>query len=269
MKSLLEYQLLAMGDYTLTVATLLGLFVVWAFSWFILRVFRRLINRGRLLNASDSGRRHSVYLILQYVVWTLTIVVMLEVAGVHVSVLLAGSAALLVGLGLGLQEIFRDTVSGVFLLFEGAIEVGDVLQIDNQVGKVTEINLRTSKVITRDGQTLIVPNHKFITEKVVNWTHRDQEPSRFSVIVGTNYVADETRVRAIMMDCVSAHPDVIQNHPEQSPGVLLVDFTDDRMLFELIFWTHRKFEVDRVRSDLRFAIRQGLSAEGIGMRKEI
>lgn len=269
MEYFFEYQLLAIGTYTLTVADLLGALLVYILASFFLRLVRRGINRGRILTASDQGRRHSVYLIVQYLVWTMAIVVMLEVIGVHVSVLLAGSAALLVGLGLGLQEIFRDTVSGIFLLFEGTIEVGDVLQLDNVVGKVTEINLRTSKVITRDGMTMIVPNHKFITQNVINWTHREHEPSRFSVNVGVNYLSDENVVREIIQNCAQDHPDLLRDDPNRLPKVRLMDFTDERMVFELIFWTHRKFEVDNVRSDLRFAIREQLTKAGVLMSKTV
>jgi small-conductance mechanosensitive channel len=200
-------------------------------------------------------------------VWTVTTAVMLEIIGIHVTVVLAGSAALLVGVGLGVQQIFRDIMSGIFLLFEGTIEIGDVLLLDGQVGKVLEINLRTSKLLTRDGQVMIVPNHKFITENLMNWTHQDQLPSRFSFTVGTNYLAPENRVREIMLACAQMHPDVLQDDPERPTQARLQDFTDERIIFELLFWTHRKFEADTVCGDLRFAIRERLQAEGIGMAK--
>jgi small-conductance mechanosensitive channel len=261
----MNYELFALGAFKLTIATLLGLGLVWASTWFFLRVLNRLINRARIIKVSDQGRRHSLFLIVQYIVWTTATVVMLEVVGIRVSVLLAGSAALLVGLGLGVQQIFRDIMSGIFLLFEGTIEVGDILQLDGQVSRVAEINLRTSKLITRDGVVLIIPNHKFITENVVNWTHRENDPARFSVLAGADYQSDEVLVRQIMLECAADHADVLKNDDLRAPTVRLTDFADERMIFDLQFWTSRKFEVEVVRSELRFEIRKRFREAGIVM----
>jgi small-conductance mechanosensitive channel len=268
MEEFLQYKIFSLGNYSLTVTRLLGAILTWLLASILLRTFRRVLLRSeRLEHISDKGRRYSLYLIAQYFVWIIAVAVMMEVIGIHVSVVLAGSAALLVGLGLGVQQIFRDIMSGIFLLFEGTIEVGDVLLLDGQVGKVTEISLRSSKLLTRDGHIMIVPNHKFITENVLNWTHHDQFPSRFSITVGASYDAPEFQVRDIMLECAKKHADILQNDPEHLIQARLCDFTDERMIFELVFWTHRRFEADAVRSDLRFAIREQLQAAGIGMAK--
>jgi small-conductance mechanosensitive channel len=204
----------------------------------------------------DRGRRHSLFLIVQYIAWVLGAMGMFRVVGLDISVLLAGSAAFLVGIGLGLQQIFRDIASGVFLLFEGTIEVGDVIQVDGTVGKVEQINLRTSKILTRDGLTMIVPNHKFIVERVTNWSHQDKAPSRFSVSVTVSYHCDEKQVRQLLLDCAFEHPDVVTDDPQLSPQARLTDFGKSEMVFEMQFWTHRKFEVELVRSDLRYSLRE-------------
>lgn len=268
MEELLQYKILRIGDYTLTVAMVLGVIITYVLSWLLLRTMKRGIHRhGNLIKVSDTGRRHSIFLIAQYFVWTISSAIMLEIVGIHVTVILAGSAALLVGVGLGLQQIFRDIMSGIFLLFEGTIEVGDVMRIDGEVGRVTDINLRTSELITRDGHVMIVPNHKFITENLVNWTHHDNRASAFSIKVGTNYAAPEDRVLEIMLECAGKHPDVLKNEPGMLPSARIAEFYDEKMSFELIFWTHRKFEADVVSADLRLAIRTQFHAEGIGMGK--
>jgi small-conductance mechanosensitive channel len=258
-----NYELFSIGPYTFTAANLIGVMLVWACTWLILRLLRRMINRGRIFTDSDHGRKHSVFLLLQYVAWTIAAAAMLEVAGIRVSVFLAGSAALLVGLGLGVQQIFRDIMSGIFLLFEGTIEVGDVLQVDGHFGRVEEISLRTSRLLTRDGMVMIIPNHKFITENVTNWSHFESEPSRFSIQVGASYATDEQQMRTIMLEEAAKHPDVLARNEKYPLLVKMTDFAEERMVFELNFWTHRKFEVDRVASDLRFAIRQRCHAVGI------
>lgn len=270
MHSLLEYQLFAIGSYSFSLMMLLGLVLVWLLATILLRALRRVIHRdgGRILPLSDKGRRMSLYLIAKYFVWTMAAAVMLEIVGIHVSVILAGSAALLVGLGLGIQQIFRDIVSGIFLLFEGTIEIGDVIEMDGKVGRVEEINLRTSKLMTRDGHTMIVPNHKFITENLLNWTHHDALPSAFSIQIRVAHEADERQVMAILKAAVAAHPDVLKLDSERSPQFMFSDFQEKCAQYEVKFWTQRKFEVEQVQSDLRLAIQAQLREQGIPFPKD-
>lgn len=256
LRDILEYQLFQIGDFTLTVFKVLGVVLVWCMGWLVLRAMRRFIRRNkRLLEISDAGRRHSLYLIVRYIVWLLGLLAVCEVLGLRVSVLLAGSAAFLVGIGLGLQQIFRDIASGVFLLFEGSIEIDDLLVLDGTVARVMQINLRTSKLVTRDGQILIVPNHRFITEKVVSLTHEDELPTRFTVQVPVHYENDAALVSNLMLQVAENHADVLGDKTKYPPCVRLMEIGKGEMTFELLFWTQRKFEVDNVRSDLRMALR--------------
>jgi len=268
--TILEYQLFKLGEYVFTLAMLIGLILVWLLTTLLLRAIRRVINRdgGRLMNLSDKGRRMSLYLLTKYFIWTLAVAVMLELVGVHVSVLLAGSAALLVGLGLGVQPIFRDIVSGIFLLFEGTVEIGDIIELDGKVGRVEEINLRTSKLLTRDGHTMIVPNHKFITENVLNWTHQNAQASSFGIQVRVAYGADGQIMTRILAEVVAAHPDVLHDEPERRPQVRLSDFQEKCALYEIKFWTLHQFEVEKVQSDLRIAIQQQMREQGIPFPKD-
>lgn len=270
MHYILEYQLFSINKYSFSVAMLIGLVLVWLLTTLLLRAIRRVINRGggRLLDLSDKGRRMSLYLLVKYFVWTVAAALMFEIVGVHVSVLLAGSAALLVGLGLGVQQIFRDIVSGIFLLFEGTIEIGDVLEVDGKVGRVEEINLRTSKLLTRDGHIMIVPNHKFITENVQNWTHQNAQPSAFRIQVRVAHEADERQITKILMAAVATHPDVLNEGPECLPELRFSDFQEKCALYEIKFWTEKKFEAEKVQSDLRFAIQQQLREQGIPFPKD-
>ena len=265
-----EYQLFFFGEYHFTVAMLMGLVLVWLLTTLLLRAIRRVINRdgSRLLNLSDKGRRMSLYLLAKYMIWTVAVAVMLEIIGIHISVILAGSAALLVGLGLGVQPIFRDIVSGIFLLFEGTIEIGDVIKLDGEVGRVKEINLRTSKLLTRDGHTMIVPNHKFITENVLNWTHQDAQPAAFRILIRAAYDVDENQLTAVLHSVVLAHPDVMTQDPERQPQVALLEFQEKCVLYEVRFWTEKQFEADQVQSALRFAFLQEMRKLGIPFPKE-
>jgi small-conductance mechanosensitive channel len=260
LQAFLEYVLLEVGSYRLTVGMLIGIAVTLLMAWLAIRLVGRGLMHRRAQRRLDAGRRHSLFLIVQYLVWIVAVAASLEIVGIRLSVLIAGSAALLVGLGLGMQQIFRDIVSGIFLLFEGTVEVGDLLQLDGQVVRVEQINLRTSKLSTRDGRTLIVPNSRFITESVTNWSYsnRASAPGRFAIRVAVAYDADERLVREALLACAEAHPDIVHGDAAYTPNAQLAELTDTRQLFDLQFWTQRKFEVDAIRSDLRYAVRQAL-----------
>ncbi|MEO0006026.1 MAG: hypothetical protein RJA20_222 [Bacteroidota bacterium] len=259
METLLQEKLLTVGSWSLTVAMILGLLVAWILTELLVAALRKVIHRqSRLLNLPDTGRRHSLYLIAKYIIWTISAGIMLEIVGIHVTVLLAGSAALLVGLGLGIQQIFRDIVSGIFLLFEGTIEIGDILQLDNTVAEVAEINLRTSRLLTKDGKTLIVPNHKFITENLINWSHGQNQPTRFTMTAETPLQTDAARALDILMRLATEHPDVLKDIPERQPKARLREMTHEKLTFDLHFWTYEKMEADRIAADIRIRFRTAL-----------
>jgi small-conductance mechanosensitive channel len=263
-KTILEYRLLEFDQYILTVAALLGVILIYIVALIVLRILKRMIGGGSLLRSTwDTGRRHSLFLIVRYVVWLLAITAMLEVIGVHVTVLLAGSAALLVGLGLGIQQIFKDIVSGIFLLFEGTIEVGDIIQVDNIVGKVHEINLRSTKLLTREGSLMLVPNHKFVTENLLNWSDDTDQPTRFYLTIVADKESNAKEVCQQLKEVATHFADIIQNTQNHPIEARLLDFKHGGLVFELGFWTLRKFEVEYLKSELRIAIDAKFKGKGI------
>jgi small-conductance mechanosensitive channel len=174
----------------------------------------------------------------------------LDTLGIRLTLLLAGSAALLVGIGLGLQQVFKDIVSGFFLLFEGNLKVGDVVELEGDVGIVKEIGFRTTKIENRDNIILIIPNSKFIGENVINWSHIEQK-TRFSVDVGVAYGSDVELVKKVLLECARDHQEVTE-YPK--PFVRFDDFGNSSLDFQLFFWTDNAFRVENIKSDLRFAI---------------
>ena len=256
----LSYELLKIGDWQLRVGNILMTILVVVITWLFLNILRRIIERPKfILDNIDKKRRHSIYLIIKYFVWVISLVVILEVIGVKVTILLAGSAALLVGIGLGLQNIFADLVSGFFLLFEGTIKVGDVIEADGIIGKVVEINLRSSEVMTRDGVTIIVPNSKFVVEKVINWSHNN-DSVRFNVELGVAYGSDVEDVIECLTETLKKHPKV-ENKP--LPFVRFVNFGESSLDFQLIFWTKETFLVENVKSDIRRSVYKELNERNL------
>lgn len=243
-------ELLSIGHFSLTtlqvIVFALILLATWILTWFVKKV---IVNRENISDI-DKGRRLSVYKLIQYVFWTIAILFGLESVGFQITVLLAGSAALMVGIGLGLQEVFKDFVCGIILLFDGTIRVADVIEVDKTVGRVREIRLRASELETREGIVMIIPNSRFITGTVVNWTH-NHKLTRFNVVVGVAYGSDVEKVRKVLVACAKAHEEVVKN-PE--PHVFFSDFADSQLTFTLMFYSRSVFRIEFVKSDLRFLI---------------
>ncbi len=260
-QEILDLNIFKISNFSFKVFDLILLFVLLISAWAALRVFRavlgRFVKKGRL----DARNKTSFYLLAKYLVWIVSLLLALEIIGFKITLLLAGSAALLVGLGLGLQQIFSDIVSGIFLLVEGSVKIGDIMEVDGLVGKVTEINLRTSDIQTRDGIVIIVPNHKFITENVVNWSH-NASTTRFQVDIGVAYGTDPEKMKAILSECAKEHPDVYSQEP-YTPIVRLVNFGESSLDFRLLFWSNNAFFIENTKSDLRFLIVKKLAENKI------
>ena len=218
---------------------------------FFLKIVKKLIKKSAK-DEFELGRRHSIFLIFKYVIWVIIFAICLEVIGVKVTLLIAGSAALLVGLGFGVQQLFNDVVSGILLLVEGTIQVNDVIEVDGIIARVKQINLRASKVVTRDDVTIIIPNHKFVSENVINWSH-SKGLTRFKVKVGVAYGSDVKLVMGILKDVLDRQPDVAK-HKNNSPSVRFLDFGESSLDFELLFHTASIFRVQTIQSSIRCMI---------------
>ncbi|MDP4763690.1 MAG: mechanosensitive ion channel, partial [Salibacteraceae bacterium] len=167
-------------------------------------------------------------------------------------ILIASSAALLIGIGLGIQQIFNDFTCGLILLFGGTVRVGDIVEFNNTVGRIIEIDFRTSKIKTRSGITIIVPNSKLVSDNVINWTTMD-DLTRFEVTVGVAYGSDTNLVKNILTDVAREHEAVEPNMPVK---VQFTDFGDSSLTFKVLFWARNSWEVEFIKSDMRFAIDQ-------------
>lgn len=249
MKEFLQYNLLQLGNFSLTV----GEFLKFIGFVLIIVVLLHLIKKT-IFKISNIGiaKRHSVYSLIKYIIIVFSCVIGFQLLGFNVSVLLAGSAALLVGIGLGLQSLFSDFVSGIILLLDSSIRVNDVVDVNGLVCTVQEINLRTTTVLTRDDKYMILPNTALTANHVVNWTH-NHRAARFDVVVGVDYDSDVTLVMALMKDAIVGQ-DKVLDFP--LPFVRLEDYGDSALMFHLHFWTEEVFRVENIKSDIRIKIFQ-------------
>jgi small-conductance mechanosensitive channel len=220
--------------------------------------FVQLFLQRRFRNSDkyDKGTEYVYMQVAKYVIYTLAFFFCLSAMDVEPSIFLGGSAALLVGLGLGLQDVFKDMFSGFVLLFEGSIRVGDVIELydgkssEAIVAKILRINVRTTQIETRDGNVLIVPNAKLTQEYIENWSH-GSHLSRFRIHVTVHYGSDTQMVSDLLIQAAMSHPKVKKTEPVQ---VRLVDFAENGLLMELIFWADQSWDINQYRSEIRFEI---------------
>lgn len=198
----------------------------------------------------DIGTQFAINQIIKYVLYVLSFVIIIDIFGDNLTVIWGGLAALLVGVGLGLQQTFNDFFSGFVLLFERSVVVGNIVEVDGKIGRVKQIGLRTSTLQSRDGINLIVPNSKITNDNVINWDH-DEHKARFTVSVRVAHGSDTLIVKNLLLSAAAEHPDVI-DFPK--PLVRLEDFGESALFFSLIFWSTNLFFIENVKSDIRFSI---------------
>jgi small-conductance mechanosensitive channel len=257
---ILNYTLYNSQKINVTVSSVLLVILILVITRTVIWLLKRLFERETAKRNFDVGSLNAVYQLMKYVLWIFAILLSLDTIGAKITILLAGSAALLVGVGLGLQQIFQDFISGIVLLFEGTLKVGDIVEFkDGIVGKVKEIGIRTSKIETRSNFIMIVPNSKFISDIVINWSHIEKR-TRFDVAVGVAYGSDVELVKKLLLDCANEHK-IISKNPE--PFVRFEDFGNSSLDFKLYFWTNDTFRVENIRSDLRFNINQKFRTNNI------
>ena len=260
LRDVLELTLLEVKNYRITVFDVLVLIFIFSVARFLLWAVQNFLRRKIFTGSKvDAGRQFAVMQLLKYLVYLFGVLFAFQTLSIDISLLLAGSAALLVGVGLGLQQTFNDLVSGLILLFEGSVSVGDIIEINNLIGRVTAIGIRTSKVETRDAITIIVPNSKFIIDNVTNWSHAHML-TRFSIRVHTSYQSDPEHVRRVLLDCVKPFKDVAE---KPVPFVRLNDFGESAPDFELLFWTNHMWRIEHLKSEIRFSIHKAFKENNI------
>jgi len=252
LQELFEYKLISFGNYTLTLMHVFQLLLLALVSWILITIINKVIKSQIKSKRFDKGRGHALYQIIKYIIVVLAILGAMDIVGIEITLLLAGSAALLVGVGLGLQQVFNDIVSGIILLFEGSVSVGDIVELNNIVGKVNSISVRTSKIETRDRIVIIVPNSKLVNDNVINWSHK-RDVTRFNIKVGAAYGSDVKLVLKLLVDAAKEHPDIAK---EPEPTSRLIDFGESSLDFELLFFTGKMFDIEFIRSEIRVSIEE-------------
>ena len=258
-KKFLEFDLISIGEAKIQVYTLMTVLIIFLITKLILWLIKKAIFRKWKSNKLDEGSSYAIFQIVSYVVWVISLGLILETMGIKVTVLIAGSAALLVGIGLGLQQTFNDVISGIILLSEQSIKIGDVLEIDGDVVKIQSIGLRTSKGLNTDDISIIIPNSLITTNKVINWSHQTKK-TRFRIEVGVAYGSDVDMVIKILEESAFEHPDISDRELTEAR---LVNFGNSSLDFQVLFFSKNTFRISKVKSDIRRIINQKFAKNSI------
>ncbi|MDY0042241.1 MAG: mechanosensitive ion channel, partial [Desulforhabdus sp.] len=228
-------------------------FLLLTFTLAATRFWRQVLKKRILADSGiELGLQESITTVSVYILWIFGILAALHALGVGTTSLTVAFGALGIGLGFGLQNIFNNFISGIILLFERPIQVGEIIEIGETWGTVRKINFRSTVVQTYDNASLIIPNSDFISSQVINWSFKDPRLRR-SVSVGVAYGSDIRLVRDTLLEIADSHPQVLK-YPKYD--VLFTDFGDSALIFKLRFWstlsdflaveTEIRFEIDRL-----------------------
>jgi len=232
----------------ISVLAIIILILAFIITAFLLKVLRKFITRK--LPENDKVKFVSVFSYLKWLVYIIIFLITMHTAGVNVTAIFAASAALLIGVGLALQTLFQDIISGIFILIDQSVHVGDIIDLEGKVGRVEEINLRTTRAVTVDNKVLVIPNHLYLTNSLYNWTENGVE-TREGINVGVAYGSDVKLVEKLLLDAAKGNTSVLK-YPE--PKVLFMNFGDSSLEFRIAFTIKNSFEVRFVQSDIRFEI---------------
>tara|TARA_R110002167_G_scaffold15302_5_gene61118 strand:+ start:3280 stop:4134 length:855 start_codon:yes stop_codon:yes gene_type:complete len=259
-KNFLELELIQVGEFNVRVYTLVTILAIFLITKLILFLIKKTLfsSRNRKL---DIGASYALLQIIKYILWVIAIGLVLDSLGIKLTVLVAGSAALLVGVGLGLQQTFNDVLSGIILLSEKSIKIEDVLEIDGDIVKIQSIGLRTSKALNTDDVSIIIPNSLITNNKVINWSHQTMK-ARFRIDVGVAYGSDIDLVIKVLEESAFEHPDISNR---ESTEARLVNFGNSSLDFQVLFFSENIFRISKVKSDIRRSISRKFSAHAIAI----
>jgi len=248
------------GQFRISLARILLGIVVFIALLLATRLFQRWLREKALQQSRlDPGIANSIDMVAGYVGIGLAALLAVSYAGLDITNLAIVAGALSVGIGFGLQSIVNNFVSGLILLIERPIKVGDWIVLGDQQGNVRRISVRATEIETFDRASLIIPNSELITGRVLNWTHRNAM-GRVILKVGVGYNSDPERVMALLKACADAHPSVLA---APGPVVAFDGFGDSALQFSLRVYLADISQALGVQSDLRIAMLKALREAGI------
>jgi len=232
----------------ITIGTFLTIIIAIIVVTYLLKLIHKLVTVK--LPEEDKNKFESIFGFLKYLFYILVIVTILHSSGVNLTVLLTASAALFVGLGFALQYLFQDIISGILIILDQSLHVGDIIEVEDKVGRVFEIRLRTTRALTRDDKVIVIPNHKFLTDSIYNYT-QNHKTTREAIKIGVAYGSDVNLVTSLLNEVAQEQRGVLKS---PKPFVLFEDFGDSALLFSMNYYTIDSFSDPKIKSEMRYNI---------------
>jgi len=257
----LNNQLITLGGINITVWRIIYLALLVFLLIFISKRIRNwLVHKVLAKSALDLGTRTAIGTITRYTIILIGLMIILQSVGIDLSTLTVLAGALGVGIGFGLQNVTNNFVSGIIILFERPIKVGDRIEVENIAGDVVRISMRATTVITNDNISVIIPNSEFISSKVINWSHNDRNV-RFNIPVGVSYKEDPQKVKELLLSVANDNDSVLK---KPAPDVIFDEFGDSSINFYLRVWTTTLIQAPKLlKSQLYFEIFKRFREKGI------
>ena len=253
---------LAIGSFSITLGGILA-FLITVWASFLVSKFLRFVLEEDVYHhlRLAAGIPYAISTMLHYVILLVGFFVALGALGIDLTKVTILAGAFSVGIGFGLQNVINNFVSGLILLFERPIKVGDVIEVGGNVGEVSRIGIRASVIRTADGSEVIVPNGSLISSQVTNWTFSDRQRA-VEISVNVAGGADPQRVVELLKSTAAAHPGVAK---EPSPQVYVTNFSAGAVTFQLRAWTDRHEDWAQLRSDLSVDVNEALAREKVAI----
>jgi potassium-dependent mechanosensitive channel len=239
------------GDTHLSISAIVKLIILAILAFVIARLISEGIKRSLLVRMGlDRGSREAISTIISYILATLGCIFVMQGAGLNLTSLTVLAGVVGIGFGFGLQNLASNFISGLTLLFEQQIRVGDFIEIDHLLGTVENISIRSTIIKTIDGLFVIIPNIKFVETNIINWSYRDPR-CRVHIPVGVAYGTDPVLVTEALLVAARLESNIL-SHP--SPKVWFRGFGDNALDFELLIWIDQPQKSDEIKSAVNFLI---------------
>jgi len=229
---------------------IIALITIWVGIYFSKRITHLVGNRLTKVGRIDHNTVFILQKTLSYALSVIVILIAMPIAGIPITIFTVIGGALAIGVGFGAQNLFNNLMSGMILMIEKPIRIGDIIEYSGSEGRIADIGNRCVRIRRSDGIDVLLPNSHFLEQEVVNWTLGDNDV-RGGVSIGVAYGSDIHKTRELMDRAAREHPQV---RKDQEILVLFEDFGDNSLLFTVLFWTKvtRPMDLRRIQSDLRF-----------------
>lgn len=256
-----NFPLLKLGESQITAWTIAYIIILLVLLYFITnRMKNWVVDKLFAKSHVEYGTRQAIGTIIAYSIVVVGTLVILDSAGINLSALTIVAGALGIGIGFGLQNVTTNFISGIIVLLERPIKVGDRVQVEGATGDVVNISLRATTIVTNDNIAVIVPNSEFISSKVINWSYKNKDV-RCNFPISVAYGTDPELVRDVLLEIAENHPGVLK---EKKSDVLLDEFGDSSVNFILRVWTRAYTSKPTVlRSEINYEIAKKFEQHGI------